>query len=179
MVLLGIVEDLAVVGDRHAVLAVAEDVAGARILLQAQAVHGRLVRQLDDLVDLHDVAADAGDARVGLVVDEDVAAVIGAVGEGHVRVVQVAVLIGAAAVLQELPGFRQQALGQDLPALVGLAPAGGGAAVEDRHAHQFAHRRQAENAQLAALAAAGEHVVFVELARLDRGLQPVLRAAPA
>ena len=70
-ILLGIVEDLAVVRQRHAILAVAEDVAGARVFLHAQAVHRVLVRQLDDLVALHDVETDPRDAGVGLVVHED------------------------------------------------------------------------------------------------------------
>ena len=164
-VLLRVVEDLAVIGERHAVLAVAEDIAGRRIFLHAQAVHRVLVRQLDDLVALHDVEPDAGDAGVGLVVDEEIAAVIGAVGERQVRVVQVAVRVDAAAVLQELAGLRRQTLGQHLQALVGLAPAGGAAAVEHRDAHQLAHRGQADDAHLAGLAAGEEHVVLVELAR--------------
>jgi hypothetical protein len=113
--------------------------------------------------------------RVFAFVHEDVAAVIGAVGERHMRMVEVAILVGAAAVLQEFHGLRQQALGQDLAALIGEAPAGGRAAVEDGYAHEFAHGGHAENAQLAALAAAGEHVVLVELTRLDRRLQSILR----
>ena len=71
MVLLWVVEDLAVVGQRHAILAVAEHVAGLRILLDAQPMHRGLVRQLDDLVALHDVEADARDAGVRLVVHEE------------------------------------------------------------------------------------------------------------
>jgi hypothetical protein len=94
------------------------------IFLHAQAVDRVLVRQLDDLVALHDVEADARDAGVGLVVHEGVAAVVGAVGERRMRMVQVAVHVGAAAVLEEFAGLRQQALGQNLEALVGLAPAG-------------------------------------------------------
>ena len=61
----------------------------------------------------------------------------------------------------------RQALGQDLEALVGLPPAGGAVAVEHRDAHQLAHGGQADDADLAGLAAGEEHVVFVELARLD------------
>ena len=170
-VLLGIVEDLAVVGQRHAVLAVAEHVAGARIFLQPQAVNRMLVRQLDDLVALHDVEPYPRHAAVGLVVHEDVAAVVGAVRERDVRVVQVAVHVGAAAVLEEFAGRRLHPLGQHLQAFVGLAPTGGAAAVEDRDAHQFAHRGKADDAHLAGLAAGEEHVVFVEFARLDFRLQ--------
>ena len=101
-VLRRVVEDLAVVRERHAVLAVAEDIAGLGILLHPQAVDGVLVRELDDLVAAHDVEADAADAGVGLVVGVEVAAVVGAVGEGRVRVVQVAVHVDAALVGQVL-----------------------------------------------------------------------------
>ena len=68
--MLGVVEDFAVIGDGDAVLAVAEDIAGPWIFLDAQPVHRRLVGQLDDLVAFHDVEADAADARVRLVIDE-------------------------------------------------------------------------------------------------------------
>ena len=168
-VLLRLVQDLAVIGRGHALLAVGEDIAGARILLKAQAMDRRGVGDLDDLVGLHDVAADAGDAAVGLVVAEDVAAVIGAVGERHVRVVQVAVLVDAAARLQELAGVLRQTLRQDLKALVGLSPAGGAAPGEDRDAHQLAHRRRAHDPHFAGVPAAVEHVVFVEVAGLHLG----------
>ena len=105
VVLLRVVQDLAVVRERHPVLAVAEHVAGLRIFLDPQAVHRRLVRQLDDLVALHHVEADAADAGVRLVVGEQVAPVIGAVREGRMRMVQVAVRVDAAPVLQELAVF--------------------------------------------------------------------------
>ena len=166
-VLLGIVEDLAVVRQRHAILAVGEHVTGAGIFLQAQAVHRMLVRKLNDLVALHDVEPHPRDAAVGLVVHEGVAAVIGAVGERDVRVMQVAVHVGAAAILEEFAGLRQQPFGQHLQAFVGLAPTGGAAAVEDGNAHQFAHRGKADDAHLAGLAAREEDVVFVEFAGRD------------
>jgi hypothetical protein len=57
--LLRLVEILADVGDGNAVLAIAEDVARARIALQAQAVDGMGVRYLDDLVALHHIQTDA------------------------------------------------------------------------------------------------------------------------
>src|SRR5262249_44695597 len=63
------------------------------------------------------------------------------------------------------------ALGQNLSALVRQAPARRRAAVEYGDAHQLAHRGKAEYAQFAGLAAAAEHVVLVEFARLDRGLE--------
>ena len=70
--------------------------------------------------------------RVGLVVHEGVAAVIGAVGEREMRMMQVAVHVGAAAGLEKFAGLRQQPFGQHLQAFVGHAPAGGAAAVEHR-----------------------------------------------
>ena len=100
-----------------------------------------------------------------------ITAVIGAVGEGHVRVVQVAVVIGLHAV-----GARNSLVSAVRPSVrifrrfVGLAPAGGRAAVEHRHPHQFAHRRQAEDAQFAGLARRPEAVVFVQLAGLELNL---------
>ena len=67
--------------------------------------------------------------------------------------VKVAVHVSAAAALQELAGLRRQTFGQHLQALVGLAPACGAAAIEHRNAHEFAHGRKAEYANLAGLAA--------------------------
>ena len=122
---------------------------------------------LDDLVAFHHVAADARDAAIGLVVDENVAAVIGAVGERHVRVMRVAVDEGAAPARPETCGLRQQPFGEDLPAFVGQSPAGGAVAIEHRDAHELAHRREADDAHLAGLAAAAEAVIFVEIARPD------------
>ena len=159
----------AVVGRGDAVFTVDEDIAGFRILLHAQAVRAEGIGNLDDLVALHDVAAHARHARVGLVLHEQVTPVVGAVGERHVRVVQVAVEEDAAAFLQELARLRRQALGQDLAAFVGQTPTGGAIVVEHRHAHQLAHRGQAVDAQLARLAAGEEHVVLVEFARADVG----------
>jgi hypothetical protein len=100
-----------------------------------------LVGQLHDLVALHHVEADAADAGIRLVVGKEIAAVIGPLGEGGVRVMQVTVEIGAAAaaLVHQFAIFRQHALCQDLQALVGLPPAGGAAPVEDRDAHQLTH----------------------------------------
>ena len=173
-ILLAVVEDLAIVRQRHGILTVTEHIAGARVFLDAQAVHRMLVRKLNDLIAFHDIETDARDAGIGLVVHENVAAIIGAVGEGDMRVMQVAVHVGAAAILEEFAGLGKKPLGQDLQTLVGLAPAGRAAAVEYRHAHQFAHRRKPDNAHFSGLAAGEEGVIFVEFARgyfslLDRG----------
>jgi hypothetical protein len=138
--------------------------------LHAKAVHRGLVRQLDDLVAPHHIEADAGDTGIQLVVHEEIAAIIGAVREGQVRVVQVAGIEGLPADAREvLPRFRREAFGQDLQALVGLAPAGGAVAVEHRDPDQLAHRGQPVDADLAALPGGEEDVVFIELARADLG----------
>ena len=157
----------AVVGQRHDVLAVGEDVTGLGVALRTQAVDAVGVGNLDDLVALHHVAAHARDAGVGLVVDEDVAPVIRAVGKRHVRVVRVAIGQHAAEALGELARGRGHALGHDLATFVGEAPAGGAVDVKDRNAHELAHRRHAQDADLAGLAARVEGIVVVELAGLD------------
>ena len=169
-----IVEDLSVVDQRRLVLTVGEDVAGARVLLRPHPVDVLGVRNLDDLVALHHVAAHPRDAGVGLVVHEKIPPVIGALGERHVRMVQIAVVIGLHAVCGEvLLRFGQKPLRQNLQALVGLAPAGRRAAVEDRNPHQFAHRRHAQDAQLAGLARGPEAVVLIKLAGLQRMRGPL------
>src|SRR5690606_10415094 len=76
-----IAEDLAIIGDRDTIFAIGEDVAGAGIFLHAQAMDRLLIGNLDDLVTFHDVAAHARDPRIGLVVHEQIAPVIGAIGE--------------------------------------------------------------------------------------------------
>ncbi len=79
--------------------------------------------------------------------------------------VQVAVIVGFLALCgEESLGFLCQALGQDLLRFVGLAPSGGGATVEHRYPHEFAHGRNAQDAQFAGLAGRPETVIFIELA---------------
>ena len=139
-VFLGLIQNLAVVDQRRFVFTVRKDVTGARVFLRTQTVDVMRVRDLDDLVAFHHVTAHTCHAGVGLIVHEQIAAVIGAIREGHVRVVKVAVVISDLAVRrQKLLGFRQQAFGQNLQRFIGLPPASGRAAVEDRDAHQFAH----------------------------------------
>ena len=129
-------------------------------------MNGILVRDLDDLVALHDVEADAADARVRLVIGVKVASVIGAVGERRMRMVQVTVLIDAAPIFQEFATFRREPFGQHAQALICLAPARGAVAVEHGNAHQLAHRGAADDADFTRLAAGKEHVILVEFARL-------------
>ena len=111
----------------------------------------------DDAVALHDVQADARDPAVGLVVDEQVLAVVLAVGHRDVRMVAVAV-------------EETCAVAEDPLALVGQAPAGGRVDVEHRYAHQLAHRRHAEHAYFAGMSAAPEPVVLIQFAGGDLGL---------
>ena len=80
--------------------------------------------------------------------------------------VEVTVEVGAALVLEIFDILRLQSLGEDLPAFIGLAPARRAAAIEHGDPHQLAHRRTADNADFAALAAREEGIIFVELAGL-------------
>src|SRR6516225_4062116 len=170
-VLLRVVQHLAVIGDRDFVFAVAEQISGARIFLWSHAVDRVLIGNFDDLVALHDVGADTGQARVRLVIDENIAPVIGAVGERHMRVMAVAVLPSPIQVsLEAFAGLGRQPFGQYFQRLVGLSPSGGAAPVEHGNAHQLAHRRHADDANFAGLAAGEEDVVFVELAWRDLDL---------
>jgi hypothetical protein len=66
----------------------------------------RGVRHLDDLVCLEDVETDAGDAAVRLVVDEQVAPIVGPVRERDVGMVEVAVVVDAKARFQKLSRRR-------------------------------------------------------------------------
>ena len=62
-------------------LAVGEDITGARELLWTQTVDVGGIRDFDYFVAFHDVATHAGNAGIGLVVHEKVATVVGAIGE--------------------------------------------------------------------------------------------------
>ncbi len=158
--------------------AIGEYVARARDFLRSHTVDVGCIGDFDDLVAFHHVAADAGDAAVGLVVHEYIAAVIGAVRERHMRMVQIAVHEGSAAIGEELAGLRPQAFGEDLEALIGQTPPGRAAAIEHRNAHELSHRGEPEDAHLACLAAAVKGVIFVEVARLHLGAvggRPCLR----
>ena len=159
----------AVIRDRDHVLAVGENVAGARELLRTQAMDVGGVGDLDDLVGLHDVATDASHPAIRLVVHKNVAPVVGAVGERHVRMMRVAVDPGPAAALQEFARLGQQALSEDFFALIGQSPPSRAVAVEHRNAHQFAPGRQHLNTHLAGLPAAVDGVIFIEVAGLDLG----------
>ena len=161
----GVEDGFAIVWPRDDVLTVGEDVAGFRVALRAQTVDGGNVRDFDHRVAFHYVAADTGDAGVRLVVDEDITTIVGAVGEGHVWVVQVTVHVDAALVFEEFLGFRQHFFAHDAAAFVGAAPAGSATVVEDRDTHQLAHGRHAHDAQFAGLTAGVEDVVLVKVAR--------------
>ncbi|MCY1309386.1 hypothetical protein D9M70_594770 [compost metagenome] len=85
--------------------------------------------------------------------------------------VQVAVVVNLLAVGGKLllRLLRHRAL-MDLDRFIGLPPTCGRATVEYRHAHQFAHRGNAENAHLTGLTGGPEAVIVVQLARCDRAV---------
>ena len=68
------------------ILGVTEHVLGLGNLLKTQAVNGLNIRNGGDLVALHDVQADPGYTSVGLVVNEQVFAVITTIRHGNVGV---------------------------------------------------------------------------------------------
>ena len=143
--------------------AIGEDIAGARVFLRPHAMDVMGVRDLDDLVAFHRRAIDACHPGIGLVVGKQVAPVIGAVGERHMRMVQIAIVVGDLALGLEIGlCLRQQAFGQNLERFVGLPPAGCRAAVEHRNAHQFTHRGHTENTDFAGLPRRPETVIFVK-----------------
>ena len=164
MVLVRFIQDGSVIGDRYPVFAIGENIASTRIFLRPQAVNIRGIGDLDDLVTFHDVTAYAGNPGISLVIDPQIAAIIGAISERHMGVVSVSVQPDATVLIQVFFGLWQQPLCQNLATFVGLAPAGGAAAVEYRDTHHFAHRRQAHNAYLTGLAATPEAVVIIEIA---------------
>src|SRR5690606_21518132 len=100
---------------------------------------------------------DTGNAAVGLVVDEQVLAVVLAVGHGDMRVVAVAG--------QELGAFPH-----DGAAFVGQTPAGCRVDVEYRNTHQLAHGRHAQHTHFALVTARPEAVIVVQLAWADMDL---------
>ena len=153
------VEAVAIVRVRDDELAVGEHVLGIGHFLQAQTVDRLHVRHGEHLVALHDVEADARDAGVGLVVDEQVFTVVLAVGHGDVGVVAVAVQVFAA--------VPEHAL-----AFVGQAPTGGGIDVEHRDTHQLTHRGHAQHPHFALVTTAPEAVVLVQLTGCDVDLGP-------
>ncbi len=70
---------------------IGEDIAGAREFLWTQAVNVSRIWYRNNLVDFHDVAADASNARISLVVYENIASVIGSICKGHMRMMGIAV----------------------------------------------------------------------------------------
>ncbi|KGD34394.1 hypothetical protein DO70_6348 [Burkholderia pseudomallei] len=173
VVLLRVVQVAAVVRVRNVELVAAEharrvvDRLVERIALVGEdAVKALHVRQRRDRVALHRVEAHARDARIDLVVHEDVLAVVRAVRIGHVHVVRVAREVFELAV----------GLGaDDLARFVRDAPAGHAVDVVDGNAPDLAPGRQAVHADVARMAAARERVVRIELARMHFVLAEVDR----
>ena len=170
-VLVAGVEVAAVVGQRDRKLGAAEHARGVvdrridRVALVGKgAVEALDVRDLGDPVAFHRVESDAGQAAVDLVIDEGIAAVVGAVGVRLVHVVGV-----ATDVLR--PAVRPRA--EHRLRFVGDAPAHQAVLVEYRDGLQQAARRQAVDAHVAVVSAAAEIVVRVEFARchLDRRMR--------
>src|SRR5690606_28272707 len=93
----------------------------------------------------------------GLVVDEDIPPVVGAILVREMHVVRVT----GDAVFEQLLGE------------VGAAPAGGGVPIEHGNALQLAHAGDADHADLAALSAAPEAIVFIQSTGRDMGLGSV------
>ena len=166
-VLAGVLDVLAVIGQRHAEFLAAEHARGVvdgrvdRVALVGEdAVEALDVRDLGDLVAHHVVQAEAGQTCVDLVVHPAVFAVVDAVLVGGLDVVSVA------------HGVLQRAIGvgaHDGLGFVGDAPARQVVGHEAGHARQLAAGRDAQDACVTRVAAAPEAIVGVELARLDFG----------
>src|SRR5579875_1727497 len=122
------------------------------------------VRDFDDLIALHDVAANPRHPAIRFVVCENIAAVVSPVRVGHMGMVGISVGEDTAALFQELFCCREQPLSENLPTLVGKPPTRGAVIIEDRNAHKLSTRRKADYAHLAGLAAAGDAVILVQIA---------------
>ena len=163
-VLLGVVVERGVAAaQRRGVLAALDDPLGVGRDEGSAVVHVG-DRVLDDLLGLEVLQVDHGDARMGLVVDEDELAVVVA---GRLRERRV---VGVRPV-DWLVGSRvaggQDVLGADradAPALPRLGR-------EDADDLEQAHRRQADHEHLPAVAARAEHHVLVVRATGHVGLQ--------
>src|SRR5690554_1562158 len=138
-------------------LGVAENIVCARHFLQTQTVDCLNVWHVRNLIRLHDIQTNTRYTSVGLIVDEQVLAIITAVFHGDVRVVAVTVQVLLVAA-------------ENLFTLVGDTPAGSRIHVEYRNPHQFAHGRHAQNTYFTLVAATPETVVFVQFAGLDVNL---------
>src|SRR5690554_50021 len=138
-------------------LRVTENILGARHLLKTQTMNRLNVRDMGDLVSLEDIQADTGNPAVGLVVDEQVLAIVVAIVHRDVRVVTVTVQV-------------QFVSTQDLFTFVSDPPAGGRVHVEHRNPHQLAHGRNTQNTYFTLVTTAPETVVLIQLAWLDMRL---------
>src|SRR5690554_3377480 len=138
-------------------LGVAENIVCARHFLQTQTVDCLNVWHVRNLIRLHDIQTNTRYTSVGLVVDEQVLAIITAVFHGDVRVVAVAVQVLLVAA-------------ENLFTLVGNTPTSSRIHVEYRNPHQFAHGRHAQNTYFTLVTTAPETVVFVQFAGLDVNL---------
>ena len=148
-----VVQHGTVVRHGNNVFAVGKYVTGFRITLRTQAVDTGCIRDFYDFVGFHHVATDTANAVVCFIVGVNVTAVVSAVCERHVRVVQVAVRhAGHTGFFQKVTRLLGQVGIQDGTAFVGAAPACRAVHVEYGDAHQFAHGRHANNTHFAGLA---------------------------
>src|SRR5690554_6313225 len=138
-------------------LGVAENIVCARHFLQTQTVDCLNVWHVRNLIRLHDIQTNTRYTSVGLIVDEQVLAIITAIFHGDVRVVAVAVQVLLVAA-------------ENLFTLVGNTPTSSRIHVEYRNPHQFAHGRHAQNTYFTLVTTAPETVVFVQFAGLDVNL---------
>ena len=139
------------------ILGVTEHVLGLGNLLKTQAVNGLNIRNGGDLVALHDVQADPGYTSVGLVVNEQVFAVITTIRHGNVGVMGIAVQVGIV-------------MAQHVLAFIADPPTGGRIHIEHGDAHQFPHGRYTQNPYFTGVTTTPEPVVFVELAGMHHEL---------
>ena len=131
-------------------LAVGKNVTGFRITLRTQAVDTRSIRNINDFIGFHHIQADTANTGVCFIVGVSITAIVSLVGERQVRVVQVAVRVATqTAVLQEFTGFFGNISVEDFQALIGTTPTGSAVHIEYRDTHQFAHRRQTDQAHFA------------------------------
>ena len=141
----------AVVRVRDHVFPVTEDVLGLRHLLQPQTMDGLNVGNGGDLVTLHDVQTDTGNPGIGLVIDEQILAIVTAIRHGNMRVVGVTVQVGIV-------------MAQYVFALVANPPACRRIHVEHGDTHEFPHGWDAQDPYFTGVTTTPETVVLVQFA---------------
>ena len=144
-------------------LTVGKDISGPGIFLRTKPVDIRRIGNGNNLVHLHNITTDTGYTGVGLVIDKDIAAIIGTVGERHMRMMGITIHGEITLVSPEFLFPGQHIFHDNFTAFVGPAPSGGAAPVKDRNTHQFPHGRNTDNTNLAGLATTPETVIIVKV----------------